>query len=282
MGYTTIITSIGCGLVLIYLLNKRKDITNIFNKLNLSFITPSLKYDKYNEFDDYDEYHDEYDKLDEYDEYHNEYDKYDKYIKTENIERIANNCPKCLDENGIPTNDHGFRNCVKYRCGADEKLSKDIYFGTQLRENDEEYFFASGIIPYRIINNEIEILLIKEYRSEKLLYNYIGGKRDCYKKGNTYRLETSKETMISEFNEEMRSLLPEDEFINILRSIDKSNNKNNVMWWPKSKACIYLILVNNTISNNGWLKLNNIEETMVHIYVKPIISTIKNYLSTEI
>ena len=41
-------------------------------------------------------------------------------------------------------------------------------------------FRAAGILPYYINNNEVNILINKEYRLNDLLHNLIGGKVDKY------------------------------------------------------------------------------------------------------
>lgn len=162
--------------------------------------------------------------------------------------RIAGNCPFCLDGKGFPTTEHSFRHCTIFKDNASMNLSKEPYIDKKLHDYDEQYFYASGVVPYRVKDGSYQILIISETRHNKTLYNYIGGKRDCYKSDNVYRLETSKETMTSEFCEEMKPLLQEHEFTHLMMNIDR--NIHDVLWWSKSKLAIYLVPIYDFHSNS--------------------------------
>lgn len=204
------------------------------------------------------------------------------------VERIAGNCPFCLTDKGIPTTDHSFRVCPNFRNPANLHLCTLSYCEAMLRESEELYFYAAGIIPYYEKNGEIQILLVEEHRHNKSLYNYIGGKRDCHKKGDTYRLETSVETMCSELVEEMSPLL--ENMDTLIDQVDCNLYRSKVLWWPQSKAAIYLVPIQEYLDRCirkedsieaiafKWFNLHTMNPDVLHYYVRPIIEEIKVHL----
>lgn len=103
-------------------------------------------------------------------------------------------------------------------------------------------FRAAGILPYYINNNQVYILINKEYRLNDLLHNLIGGKVDK----NDILIE---DTMIREFNEETGFLL-NDKIIKY-----KKNLLNNKIHIVKSKYLLSLIDIEN---DNDWKNLHNL------------------------
>ncbi len=97
---------------------------------------------------------------------------------------------------------------------------------------------ASGIIPYYIKNNSVQILINLEIRNSKLVHNIIGGKVD--KVDNQI-----EDTMIREFNEETGFLMSD-----IMRDLSKKNFLNKKIYFDKSKYMLGLLNVANTFEWN--------------------------------
>ena len=90
---------------------------------------------------------------------------------------------------------------------------------------------AAGIIPYFISNKKVFILINKEMRDNKIVFNSIGGKVDYFDKSTI-------DTAIREFNEEtgyIASDLIKEEFL-----------KNIKLFLKKPKYISYLIEVNDS------------------------------------
>lgn len=95
---------------------------------------------------------------------------------------------------------------------------------------------ASGIIPYYIKNGKIKILINREIRNNKIVYNCIGGKVE--KKDRTI-----DDTAEREFNEETGYIASD-----LIRSY--INNNNNIkLYLKKSK---YIAIVINVDNNLDW------------------------------
>lgn len=96
---------------------------------------------------------------------------------------------------------------------------------------------AGGIIPYYIDNNNNVIILInKEFRNKNLIYNIIGGKVEKYDK-------TIKDTIIREFNEET-GFLVNDKIEELKKNIiiDKKN-----FFFKKAKYLVSLVKIKKNI-----------------------------------
>ena len=91
---------------------------------------------------------------------------------------------------------------------------------------------AAGIMPYMMKKNKIYVLINKEVRNKREVYNCIGGKVDRCDK-------TIYETMIREFNEETGFIV-----FDKMREYFKDFKYNNCIKMVKSKYLLYLLQVN--------------------------------------
>ena len=91
---------------------------------------------------------------------------------------------------------------------------------------------AAGIVPYFISNNKVFILVNKEFRDKKIVYNSIGGKVDFFD-------HSTLATAIREFNEETGYIASD-----LLR---EEINKNIRVHLKKPKYISYLIDVKNSL-----------------------------------
>ena len=96
---------------------------------------------------------------------------------------------------------------------------------------------AAGIIPYYIKNNKINILINREIRSNKVVYNCIGGKVDIVDK-------SIEDTAEREFNEETGYIASD-----LIRNKIK-NKKNIKLHLKKPKYITILVNVNNEFNWN--------------------------------
>lgn len=155
---------------------------------------------------------------------------------------------------------HGLTKCSKY-IHLKSKISKTNYLlikKYELRKSEEAGFCASGIIPYTYNKGKIYLLVLDEMRYGIRGLNFIGGKRECVKKGKFTRPETSFETALTELDEELGEiLLPEckEEFVNFIKKV---KIPKFCFWTGKSKMSLYGIKVPNLFMSK--LILNNFDK----------------------
>lgn len=92
---------------------------------------------------------------------------------------------------------------------------------------------AAGIVPYFIKDNKVFILVNKEFRDKKIVYNSIGGKVDFFDKNIL-------DTAIREFNEETGYIASD-----LIRS---KINQNIKVFLKKSKYVSYLVNVGDSFN----------------------------------
>ena len=92
---------------------------------------------------------------------------------------------------------------------------------------------AAGIVPYFITGNKVFILVNKEFRDKKIVYNSIGGKVDLYD-------NCILDTAVREFNEETGYIASD--------LIRKEINQNIKVYLKKPKYISYLIDVKNSLN----------------------------------
>lgn len=197
---------------------------------------------------------------------------------------------------------HSITKCVLYKnLKANlEKRNYVKYRTNKLNDNDELGFCASGIIPYVLYENKVYLLVLVEKRNNQLGLNFIGGKRECVKcvkEEIITRPETSYETAVNEFNEELGEIL-DSYSLNIMSThLAKCKTPKFVFWFGDSKMCLYGIkfpsyiltqLVLNTedktkteaqgfewiVLDDGEYKENN-EQIKMHGYSKSILRAMK-------
>jgi len=205
---------------------------------------------------------------------------------------------------------HSITKCYKYR-ELKKNLEKKSYikFNTdKLNTNEEQGFCASGIIPYICVGNKVYLLVLIETRDKKPGLNFIGGKRECVKTNilnDLSRPETSYETALNEFKEELGEILTKKSIDMITKQITKCKIPNFVFWSGDSKMCLYgiklssnllfsLTLNENDKSNTEaqgfkWIGYNGIgymekkksNTIKFHIYSKSMLDSMKKLSSNN-
>lgn len=162
---------------------------------------------------------------------------------------------------------HSITKCEKYY-EIKKDISKNNYILTKtnkIKKNDEKGFCASGIIPYVKIKNKIYMLVLIEKRDNSTALNFIGGKRECVKINNIKIIpETSFETAIHEFEEELSEILTKNTFKDINDTINKNITPTFVFWSSECKMSIYGIKISKKFLN--YLKLNNEKKFKIQGY----------------
>lgn len=224
------------------------------------------------------------------------------------IRRFNDQCPLCPSKQILA---HSFRTCAKFTA-LKAVTSKDMYYSYRLREADEAGFCAAAILPCCLVDDIKYILLTKEKRTthsgEMILFNFAGGKRDCvlyqpskliFKKdepdtkeeNGLYTFETSKETAMSEFEEEVEPLLKKKDFHLMYREVNLKINSGNftLVWIPKSKAVLYLVEVPSFCKTYPcipkpdskeailfeWVSIADMNLNTAHEFVRPTLEYVK-------
>jgi hypothetical protein len=207
----------------------------------------------------------------------------------------------CLCKN----NKHILRKCTKFK-KIKTLVTSQPYIKDKLETVDENGFCAAGILPYCIIDNKKYILLLKQKRFDfdkgiHLGLNFIGGGRESCYNGFSYRLETSLETALTEFIEEMTPLInKENTFIHCVK--ESMKNIKRVFWEPHTKyvlypcevsfECIFIKHILNIPKNSEaqdfeWICLDDFENELknpngkyeIHSYIKEMILEIGSFSS---
>jgi 8-oxo-dGTP pyrophosphatase MutT (NUDIX family) len=157
---------------------------------------------------------------------------------------------------------HGITKCTKYRELKNKLTDKDylLFKSNKLKYNEENGFCASGIIPYICVEGKVYLLVLVEKRYKKIGLNFIGGKRECVEMDNDVIVgETSYQTALNEFEEELGEILTTDSMNNMIKHLNKCKKPKFVFWSGGSKMCIYGIKFPEHFLNS--LELNNLDKT---------------------
>lgn len=152
-------------------------------------------------------------------------------------------CPYCNSSN----TDNYTQSIRECKCGIfnkyKQKINKNFYISDSLRTEDEQGFCSAGIIPYFLDNDgTVFILLLQQFRRNKLGLNFAGGKRESYPDNNgILNLETSIQTAKCEFIEEVSCLI-NDRDTQLLNEIQESN-LNKVFWTGKNKMALFFVKI---------------------------------------
>lgn len=148
-------------------------------------------------------------------------------------------CPLCSES-------HMYRQCPIFRDRKDA-TSLAMYHERRPRSAEEAGFCSAGILLHDVEFDRF--LMINETRGSVQRCNFIGGKREC-RLGwfGCNRLETSFETAITEFEEEMGVKIPTRRF-------------SSVFWFPQSKFLLFVVSGTITVPIAGaeWLNRQEIE-----------------------
>jgi len=119
------------------------------------------------------------------------------------------------------------------------------YVSNELRENEQDGYYAAGICPFLLIHDpdtgksELSMLLVQEERHGSVRLNFLGGKRE--------RGELPNETAYREFLEETGGLLDEEK--GMLKGLIK-DKKNQRLWLSEGR---YILI--SLSSPDHWLHL---------------------------
>jgi hypothetical protein len=160
-------------------------------------------------------------------------------------------CSICKLKSHSVTKCSGYLKCKKNLTTHSYVLANSL----NLKPNDEEGFCASGIIPF-VKNSDglVHILMLKENRKGINGLNFIAGKRECVRKNGIIIPETSFETALHEFEEELGDILESNCLANIIDEIKKSQ-PITCFWSSSSKMALYsieipMIFLNNLIGSD--------------------------------
>jgi hypothetical protein len=160
--------------------------------------------------------------------------------------RLSNACPTC----GVDS--HSFRTCDKFKVLKDA-TNRQVYVDNSLDGKDEIGFTAANILPFHQVDNSSDKLLffIEEKRGDITAFGIVGGKRESRMVNGIFRYETSLQTALAEFEEEVKPRLSKTDFDMFRMEISSSLNKGHykVMWIPISKAVVYLVSVSHVPTN---------------------------------
>jgi hypothetical protein len=224
------------------------------------------------------------------------YKQNDNLLPYYDKKRISRVCPLCN------TSNHDFRSCNIFSI-LKRNTTKTMYCDKKLRPQDEAGFTAAAIIPMytKCISPlaQRQILLTKERRGNIVKHNFAGGKRDSRAGENGFRFETSLETAIEEFSEEIEPLLSKENYTSFMMEIESAlnNNRYEVIWIPNSKAAAYIVQVSSEPSSYickhklnseeavsfTWYNLSTYDTWMpeVHDFVKPFLNfMVDKYINT--
>jgi len=119
------------------------------------------------------------------------------------------------------------------------------YVSNELRENEQDGYYAAGICPFLLIHDpdtgksELSMLLVQEERHGSVRLNFLGGKRE--------RGELPNDTAYREFLEETGGLLDEEK--GMLKRLIK-DEKNQRLWLSEGR---YILI--SLSSPDHWLHL---------------------------
>lgn len=193
-------------------------------------------------------------------------------VKNHKEFRLAGVCPFCTVK----------INPVKCKCYAKIKsaVTKTSYFSNELMANDLTGFCSAAVFLYSPLKDgSIDFILIKETRNDVIGFNMPGGKRESVydDEDDDIRYETSFETAVREFNEEI-----DDEYT--LKSFQNSRFEQ-VYWSPVSKASVYiystLILCKPNSSKVHLFNSKTFNMNDVHEFLKSDLDKIFSYLISE-
>lgn len=136
---------------------------------------------------------------------------------------------------------HGLRKCRLYKENK-KHLSTKSYLERSLRSNDEIGFCAGGIIPYFIIGKDHYIMCLEEKRDDVCALNFAAGGRECISINGIIRPETSIETAMNEFSEEVGDIISPESFIPFFNMIQKTT-RSKVFFSAQSKMVLYFVQV---------------------------------------
>jgi len=198
--------------------------------------------------------------------------------------RVITNLNRCFEYCVIcKLHNHKSISCFKYK-NFKNKLTNNnyvLYNTLKLSQCDENGFCASGIIPYTKVNNKIYLLMLKEVRQNKPGINFIAGKREnIYINYNNVRFETSYETALNEFEEELSALVTNKSLNELIKEI-KNTSPNSCFWSYQSKMSLYSIEISNKFLNKLKIKksINKNAEPFDIIWINT--SNYKKYIGSQ-
>lgn len=160
------------------------------------------------------------------------------------------------------------------------KVTQISYNAKKLRKCDEEGYCAAGILLYFVEpqiesgDNNIKILMIEESRENKIAFNLPGGKRELSAENGILKIESSIETAVFEFIEEVSQCqtTPESELDNLFENYKIST----VYWNCQAKYALYPIQIfpnKNNIQTN-FINLKDINNINIHPFAKQMLEEV--------
>jgi hypothetical protein len=178
-------------------------------------------------------------------------DKYNKFQQTTNsvvFQNTSKICERFFDCCFCNQN-HSMRKCYNFQHIKDGITKSNYFDKTKLKPSDEAGFCAAGIIPYYVdSDNNKWVLMLIENRSTEYNktgdhipgLNFVAGGRECIKNTSTNNIvpETSYQTALGEFEEELSEILTENSFKLIKQEIVGSS-PTFVYWSGVIKMALY-------------------------------------------
>ncbi len=120
-------------------------------------------------------------------------------------------------------------------------------------------FKSAGICLWNIINDEICILLIEEYRHNKMAFNFVGGKKHIN--------ELPHHTAMREMKEETSLIIPLDDAFSLY--IKESKYTLYIKFWNISHLPLSCLC---------WVPINSIIYDNIHTFARGMVKSAIDYL----